>query len=679
MSKKFTPRVLGAVCCLAASFPVLPALAADETVPADSSSVPPPTQLQTVIVTGSPITQNADEMTTIVDSVNRQQILAKGGANLADALSDVPGVSGSSFAAGASRPVIRGFDANRVRVMEDGIGSFDVSDIGPDHGVPIDPLSARSIEVVRGAGTLRYGSQAIGGVVNSIDNRVPLELPDTPISGDVSGSYGTNSDTRQGAAEVDGRIGQFALHADGFARRANDYDIPGGTQNNSFFRGDGYSGGGSYFFGANNASHIGIAGIHYDAKYGIPSDTTYIDMKQTKELLRSSFAINEGALQTVTVDGGYGDYQHTENEPDGTVNTTFKNKEWDSRAEALFGATGALSRSALGVQLQGRSYSALGEDSTYLFPTDSRNYAAFGFTEAPLSKDLRLQGGARVERITISGTPASNIPSSRDFTPASGSAGLLYDVSEAVRVGLTLSSTSRAPAVTELFARGAHDGPGTYETGDPTLNAERSNSLEGTLRFRSSNVRFDGSVWGAKFSHYIYGALTGRTCDDAGNCVNNNSNELKELNYTQTGAMFYGAEGKSTIGLYEGATGRFEAELLADYVHATLDHDGGPVPRITPYHLGSGINWDKGNLGGGVMLKYTGARRDVATAETPTGGFGSLDAQLRWNPLAKSPDLQLLLVGRNLTNHTERNAIAFNKDDVVLPGRDIRLTISKSF
>jgi outer membrane receptor protein involved in Fe transport len=107
--------------------------------------------------------------------VNRHQILQQGGATLADALGNTPGVTGTGFAAGASRPVIRGFDAQRVRVLEDGISTFDVSDVGPDHGVPVDPLSAQRIEIVRGASTLRYGSQAIGGVVNAINNRVPLE------------------------------------------------------------------------------------------------------------------------------------------------------------------------------------------------------------------------------------------------------------------------------------------------------------------------------------------------------------------------------------------------------------------------------------------------------------------------------------------------------------------------
>jgi iron complex outermembrane recepter protein len=122
-----------------------------------------------------------DKLSTIVESVSRDQIFQHGGANLADALADVPGVSATTFAAGASRPVIRGFDANRVRTLEDGVGSFDVSDVGPDHGVPVDPLSAQRIEVVRGPGTLRYGSQAIGGVPPA-RHALPRKLSCSPVA-----------------------------------------------------------------------------------------------------------------------------------------------------------------------------------------------------------------------------------------------------------------------------------------------------------------------------------------------------------------------------------------------------------------------------------------------------------------------------------------------------------------
>jgi iron complex outermembrane receptor protein len=669
MSRKL---LLGAPVALASLSCTTLAFAADQH--------PKAPDVPTVIVTASPLTDDPDQLATFVDSVNRDQILRSGGANLADALGNVPGVTGTSFASGASRPVIRGFDANRVRVLEDGIGSFDVSDVGPDHGVPIDPLSAQRVEVVRGPATLRYGSQAIGGVVNAINNRVPTELPEKSFLGEVTGTYGTNSDSRQGGAQFDGRAGQFAFHADGFDRHTDDYDIPGGTMSNSYFRGDGYSGGGSYFFGDDNASRIGAGAVHYDAKYGIPGEDTYIDMKQTKEMLRSSFAVGAGAFQTLTVEGGYADYEHSELDPGtGEALSTFKDNEWDSRAEGLFSAIGPFSSAAVGVQAQKRNFSALGEGADYLQPTTTRSEAVFGFAESPLSDATRLQFGARVESVHIDGTPASDVAISRSFTPISGSVGLVYDVTPAVRFGVTLTSAERAPAQTELFARGPHDGPGTFETGDPTLDPERANSLEGTIRVRTDKVHFDGSLWGAKFTHYIFGEITGRTCDDEGVCINDDSGELRELSYSQLGAQFWGAEAKWGYELLERPSGGLHADVIADYVRAKLDDGAGNVPRIPPYHVGAGLSWASAQFDAGFMMKYTGRQRDTAREETETAGFASLEAQVGWRPVPNNHDLELVLIGRNLTDTTQRNAISLNKDEVVLPGRDVRLVIRAAF
>lgn len=637
---------------------------------------PAPSPVQTVVVTASPLSQSPDDIATIVETVDRDRILRQGGANLADALADVPGVTGTGFASGASRPVIRGFDAQRVRTLEDGIGSFDVSDVGPDHGVPVDPYSADRIEVVRGAATLRYGSQAIGGVVNAINNRVPMELPEDAFAGEVTGSFGTNADTRQGAARFDARAGQFAFHADGFRRDADDYDIPGGTMANSFFRGDGYSGGASYFFGDNR---VGAAAVRYDAQYGIPGEDTYIDMQQTKELFRSSFAVNAGAFKTLTVEGGYADYEHSERNPDGTPESTFKDREWDGRTEAIFDAVGPFSGAALGVQAQRKNFSALGEGEDYLLPTQTRSEAAFGFAEIPAGEHLRWQLGARVEQVQIDGTSAADEDVSRDFTPASASVGMLYDVNAAVSLGLTASSAARAPAQTELYARGPHDGPATFETGDPTLTIERANSLEGTLRVRTDNFRLEGSLWGAKFDDYIYGRLTGRTCDDEGVCIGSDDEELKEMDYTQQAATFWGAEARATIGLAQGGAGRLEAQVLADYVRATLDDGGGNVPRIPPYHVGGGLTWSGASLEASFLLKYSGAQTRTALAESRTGGYASLDAQVSWRPMPTNRDVELVLAGSNLTDSTQRNAIALNKDEVILPGRDVRLMVRATF
>jgi len=641
-------------------------------VSASAFAADPPSSIDTIVVSASPITPE-DKLATIVETVDREEILRAGGANIADALANTPGVTGSGFAAGASRPVIRGFDATRVRMLEDGIGSFDVADVGPDHGIPIDPLSAQRIEVVRGAATLRYGSQAIGGVINVINNRVPARFPEVSFTAELSGLYGANADTRQGSALLDGRVGSFALHADGFKREADDYAIPGGTMPNSFFSGDGYSLGGSYLFDKNR---VGAAVTHYDSNYGIPGEGAFIHMKQTKELLRTSFAPDLGALHTMTIEAGHADYRHDEIElGTGEIGSTFLDDEWDARAEGLFGALGPFSAAALGVQFQGREFSALGEGADYLLPTDTTTVAVFAFADAPLAGRLHLHVGARAEAVEVDGTPADDVQTSRRFTPMSASAGLLFDVTEALQLGLTASSAARAPGQTELYARGPHEATSTFETGNPDFDEERANSLEATLRFDAGMAHVEVSAWGSKFTNYIFGNLTGRTCDDEGVCADDHSGDLDELIYEQRGATYWGAEAHANLELVEISGAPLTGIVLADYVRARLD-DGGGAPRISPYHVGLGFDWNGARIGGGLMFKYTGPREDdLATAETPTAGFVSLDAQAMWRPFEKSPDVGIALVGRNLTDSLQRNAVSLNKDEVILPGREIRLLV----
>lgn len=664
---------------------LLPACAQAQTDPQASTTPPsgaeargrpePAANKGDIIITASPFAVSRDDTAAIAVKVDRNEILAAGGgSSLADSLASVPGISATGFAAGASRPIIRGMDATRVRILENGVSSSDVSDIGPDHGMPIDPLSAQSIEVVRGAGTLRYGSQAIGGVVNAINNRVPTLLPTEALSGELNGSFGTAANTAETSGLADAKLGNFVLHADGFYRHADDYDTPLGTQANSFFRGHGGALGGSYFFGPESKSRIGVAVTQYDAKYGIPSDTTYIDMRQTKILGRASFDLGSGVLHTLNIDTSYANYKHDEDDPDGTIEATFKNKELDGRAELLFGPIGPLSNTALGVEVQRRKFQALGADRSYLFPTTTQSEAAFLFTEMPLSDALKLQASGRVEHIHADGTPASNIFTSSEFTPVSGAIGALYSPAQAVKFGLTFSSTGRAPAITELFARGGHDGPDTFETGDPRLRIERANSLEGSVRVNSGRFKFEGSVYSTWFKNYIYGNLTGRTCDDDGVCSLDPDGELKELNYLQQGAHFRGLEGIASYQLLKTESGGLEVKAQGDYVRATLD-DGSNVPRIPPYRYGGGLSWTSSKLDAGFLFLHSARQDNFGAFDTSTPGFNSLNAQVALHPFKDHPGIEFAVVGQNLTNDVQRDAAALNKDVVVMPGRNIRFVL----
>lgn len=626
-------------------------------------------QIETVNATASPL---SGMQPTIPSQVDAEAILRSGGSNLADVLIGIPGVSGSGFAAGASRPIIRGMDASRVRVLEDGTSSSDASDIGPDHGVPIDPLSARSIEVVRGAATLRYGSQAIGGVVNAINNRIPTSLPGT-TSWEANSSYDSAADTSQLSLLGDAAYGHFAFHADGFWRHADDYDTPLGTQRNSFFHGDGVSLGSSAFFGDN--SRAGAALVHYDSRYGVPSDTTYITMRQTKLLTGAALALGDedDLFQALNFTGSYGNYAHEEKDPDGAVNSTFKNKEFDGRAEALLGAIGPFTGSALGLEIQNRAFSALGEGADYLLPTLTQSEAGFLFTQLPLGA-VMLEGSGRVEHVRIEGTPASGVFSPREFTPVSGAIGALWNVSEAVKLGFTASSTARAPAQTELFARGPHDGPGTFETGDPDLKPERANSLEATIRLRLPEFRFDGSAYLNTFDNYIYGALTGGNCGDDGICAFGNGDELRELNYAQTAATFRGLEGKASYDLWHTGDGIIAVTALGDIVRATLA-GGSNVPRIPPWRIGGGLNWTGDAFDAGFQVLRIAQQDEPGLFDTPTPGYVSVDAQIAWRPFAANRNIEFALSGHNLADEVVRNAAALNKDLVVGTGRSIRFAV----
>ena len=645
-----------------------------DTAAADTASEAPPADAAPpIIVTATPFSHHADETPAISARVNADQIRQAGGASIADALRDVPGVSATGFASGASRPIIRGMDANRVRLLEDGTSSSDVSDIGPDHGIPIDPLAARSIEVVRGAATLRYGSQAVGGVVNTLNNRVPMALPEQSLSFEASGGYTSVNEGGEGAALVDGKLGQVALHADGFYRRTGNYDTPQGQQANSFFHGLGGSLGGSYFLG-DGKSHVGLALTHYEAQYGIPSDITYIDMRQTKLISRNAFVVDQGLLKTVTLDGSYGDYAHDEKNPDGSINTTFKNKEANVRAEVLLNKIGPVDHTALGVEYQHRSFQAIGADSSYLQPATSRNLAGYVFAEVELAQHLHMEASGRVENVAVTGTPASGVFTSRSYTPISGALGLLYAAAPGIKLGLNASSTGRAPALSEMFAHGGHDGPQTYETGSPDLKIERGNSLEASLRAKRGIVRFEGSLYSTWYTNYIYGDMTGRSCDDDGVCEVGTGGDLREVIYRQQGAHFRGAEAEANVQLFSQGSGTLSAKLLGDYTRATLDN-GHNVPRIPPYRLGGGLSWQSAKVDAGISLSHYGRQTDFGDYDTATPAYNALSAQVALRPFKAWPGAEIAVIGQNLTNDVQRLATSFNKDMVMMPGRSVRVVL----
>ena len=248
-----------------------------------------------------------------VTVATEREFLSNYGATITDTLQNKPGISGSTFAPGANRPIIRGLDSYRIRIQEDGIGTHDVSAISEDHAVPIDPSSASKVEVVRGPATLRYGSQAIGGSVEN--QRIPTYLPPGGFSGEIKGGGNSVDDGADGAFSVTGGAKGVVVHADGFRRDVEDYDTPLGIELNSFVESQGGSAGLSYVW---REGFIGVSFVRFESFYGIPGlaaeegELPRIDLGQDKVLVRGEWRPNRGGIEAVRLWFGASDYAHDE-------------------------------------------------------------------------------------------------------------------------------------------------------------------------------------------------------------------------------------------------------------------------------------------------------------------------------------------------------------------------------
>jgi iron complex outermembrane recepter protein len=163
-----------------------------------------------IVVTASADSRRESEVYQPVNVLSDEELAARLQPTIGETLAQEPGSPPTSFGAGASRPVIRGLGADRVRILEEGVGTGDVSNVSPDHAVSVDPANAEQIEIVRGPATLLYGSNAVGGVVNIISNRIPNEISAQAVSGTIDLRYGSAAEEKTTGLSLDGGLKNFA-------------------------------------------------------------------------------------------------------------------------------------------------------------------------------------------------------------------------------------------------------------------------------------------------------------------------------------------------------------------------------------------------------------------------------------------------------------------------------------
>ena len=668
----------------------------------------------TIVVSAIGVTQlDVLAGTSVMQGVELQRSLD---GQLGETLAKLPGVTATSFSPGASRPVLRGFSGERVKVLVDGIGAIDVSNTSADHAVSIDPLTAERIEVLRGPAVMLYGSQAIGGAVNVIDKRIPLRRLDEPFHLDARLGANTAANMAEGGLSVDLPVGeQFVFHVDGSYRRTGDLEVPGFVASdtlraellaeadadeadepeeaaelreaanlrdvlpNSATETYSANAGFALFAGESNlGAAIGI----YDTAYGVPTrpgtghahgeeegggeeeeegeEVVTIGLRQYRADMRGELDLGTGFFTQLRTRFGYSDYTHTEFEG-AEVGTTFDVKGFEGRAELVQNQRGTW-QGVIGTQYYFRDFAAEGAEA-YIAPNLTSQLAMFALQEFAVGP-AQLEFAGRYETTEVE---SQQLGIERSFESWSGAISLAHETKSGFRFGVTGSRVERAPSAEELLSNGPHIATQAFEIGDVDLKVERAYGVEAYARGRIGLASVNLAVYKNWFSNYIYLEETGLEEDD-----------LPVFQYLQDDAEYFGVEGEISVPLIDSGPLTIQADLRGDYVRAELD-DGSPLPRIPPISLLGALEAKTERFDVRAEVQWSGSQTRVAEFETPTDSFTFVNASIAWKPIRGADNLTLMLQADNIFDVEGRRHASFTKDFVPLAGRNFRISAKASF
>ncbi len=693
---------------------VLSLIAAQHTgLLAQASSSSSSAGLKEITITGNPL--GATDLVAPAAQYSGEGLLLRSKTTLGETLDGTPGVSSTYFGPNASRPIIRGQDGDRIRILNNGGALQDASNLSYDHSVTADPLSIERIEVLRGPGALQYGGSAVGGVVNVIDNRIPREaLFDEKggVSGKTDLSIATGNKEKSAGVLLEAGNNRYAIHVDAMNRDTKDVSVPvnivcnrtAGTYTarsicNSASKISSTAVGGSVFF---DQGYLGASVSGYRSNYGtVAEPNVNIGMKSDRFALEGEVKNLTGLIQSVKGQYSKTDYTHTEF-TDTVPGTVFKNRGSDVRLEARHARLGNF-EGLIGVQMDEARFSADGDEAFSPYSRTRQN-ALFAYEEYKTSWG-KLTFGGRTESVRVEslGNPnpalAKFVPSQRNFRPSSYALGSLWNVAPAWQLTGNVAYTERAPKDYELFANGPHIATGAYELGDNTFAMEKATQFDVGLAWKSASNTFAFNAYRSNFKNYIglvqsAGVVRNQSdgevnpVDDPGNpgfsqATGETFSPLNEFRYLQTRARFTGFEISGNIRLTEGAS-PIDLALRADVVKASNLNTGQPLSRIPPMRLGATLKYASGPFGANLGFDYSAAQKPVPTGDQATA------ANTRWNAGAsyrmKTGPASLLLYAR-LDNIT--NKLAYSATSVLtttafpnappLPGRSLKLGLQASF
>lgn len=630
----------------------------------------------TLVITASVFGKNTESMNHPVNVLSGDNLHSAAASTIGETLNGLPGVSSTSFGPGVGLPVIRGQTDNRVKVMQDSIGSMDASVASPDHAVTLEPLLATKIEVLRGPATLRYGSGAIGGIVNVLDNRIPDKLPDN-ITGGAELRTNSVDDETSGVFSVDGSAGYMAIHLDAVKRDSNNMDIPGYAQKNpedpaATTKGYIANTDAQYTAGTLGASYIGDNGYWgmsvntLDNNYGIPpssEENVRIDMHQTRYDVKGELNNPFTHVEKISAHLGHANYHHREME-DGEPGTQFTNDAYEGRIELIHNGLSTLLgdwKGAFGLQTENSQFAAEGEEA-FIPKTDIRSTGLFIVEETQRHSwtyELGLRGD--IQRIS----PQTGILSGSAIEHRSTnlSATTTWHLTKHQQISAGIARSQRAPGVEELLADGPHPATNAYLIGDSRLQEETSTNLELGYHWHKQGIKASLNTFYNRINRFIYLDTLDQIIDD-----------LDGFQYVQANATFKGLESEIRIPV----STTFNLGFFGDYVRATLEN-GSDLPRIPPMRVGGSINYVENNWTGNVSLTYSAKQDHPGTNENSSDGYTRVDARMGYTFKKGGTEYLLFVKGTNLSNEEIRNPTSYLRDIAPEGGRGLHAGIRVTF
>ncbi len=654
-----------------------------------------------ITITSKPGAPSLLEYGQAATVLEKNDLTRKSETTLGETLRNEVGVSSSYSGPGTSRPIIRGNAGERVRILRNGVGNLDVSNTAEDHQVSINPLSADSIEVLRGPETLLYGSSAIGGVVNVIDGNIPSKEIGASAQGEYNVRTQTVNDELTGALKLEGQAGSINWRFSGLVQDSQNTDIPGyaksdrlrsievGADDSRLIRNRLPNSNTETTSGTFGLSHvwddgfIGTAISGYTSQYGVPADLDpflddpqmiepqYLDIEQWRMDIRGELRNVSSAIDKIRFSSAVSNYDHKEVSGD-IVLARFANDAMETRVELVHAPVYGLS-GTLGSQLEYSEFSAIGD---VVFVPGSKRFVpgVFIFEEMPLGADdtLKFLFGGRIEMAHISADEGFR---SRSFIPFSLSSGFSWDITgrSVYIAGISLAYTERAPAATELYADGIHFGRTIAELGDDSLSNESSIGLDLTLKKNSGVVTGGLALFAQEYGNYINLASSGRVIDG-----------FNEFAYNETRARFLGFEVESRLHvdrLLKIYTHEFSLGAQVDYVHARDIREHRYLPRIPPLKtiLSAHYGW-KDIFSSRIEGVLVAAQRNIGEGELVTDAYQMLNANVDFTiPYLKEKNSMIYARAINLTNEDARVHSSFIKDFAPLPGRSFLLGVRGTF